>query len=160
MVKGSEYIVKGSVALIALRGKRGQGLYAKVSLGDIERVAKYSWTVNENGYASARINNKLVRMHRYVLDYYGELDVDHRNGDRLDQRRSNLRIVNRSTNLSNRKGTRGYYFDSTRGKYTVMFGKTSYGSYDSEEKAKLVVRLLRSGQSYEQIKYGFKYGKR
>lgn len=41
-------------------------------------------------------------MHRVILQAQSGQEVDHINGDKLDNRRSNLRFVTRSQNLQNR----------------------------------------------------------
>ena len=44
-----------------------------------------------------------LRMHRVVLQYEGPLDVDHINGDPLDNRRENLRVITRQENQRDRR---------------------------------------------------------
>ncbi len=44
-----------------------------------------------------------IRMHRAVLGYDGDQDVDHINQNSLDNRRENLRVVSRSVNVQNMK---------------------------------------------------------
>ena len=48
---------------------------------------------------------KKVFLHRVVLNYFGELEIDHINLNGLDNRKSNLRIVTRSENASNNRGS-------------------------------------------------------
>ena len=110
-----------------------RGLTATIDAQDFEKISKFKWCAKKSGsryYAVAyvrgggRSNNKQVAMHRLILDYYGPLDVDHINGNQLDNRKCNLRIVTRSQNNLNqkkvRKGTskyKGVYFDKRRKRY-------------------------------------------
>jgi hypothetical protein len=94
-------------------------------------------------------------MHRLVLGLpsYGELpvDVDHVNGDGLDNRRENLRLTTRSQNLANsasRGGTsifKGVSLNrhTRRWKAQISVGgpPRSLGEYDTEEEAALVYNL-------------------
>lgn len=57
------------------------------------------WCVND-GYA---FNGKLGRLHRYLLGAPQGVMVDHRNGDKLDNRRDNLRLCTNSQNQANRQ---------------------------------------------------------
>lgn len=79
----------------------------------------YEWYVQERGknvYVRARdIFGDTVYMHRLVLGIHGELEVDHKNGDTLDNRRSNLRIATVSQNRMNRKKFEGYYSSPYKG---------------------------------------------
>ena len=67
-------------------------------------------------------------MHRAIMQPAKGMDVDHINGNRLDNRRSNLRVVTRSQNLTNRKGAmpksktgiRGVCFDKARGQWVAQ----------------------------------------
>lgn len=80
----------------------GQGRYAKVDLVDYPELIKYSWHYKD-GYAITKINRKEVRMHRYVMNEKDpEIIIDHKNRDRLDNRRSNLRRYTLIQNANNR----------------------------------------------------------
>ena len=64
-------------------------------------MSQYTWFWMAKTYAGRRLNKKkLVFLHRFLL---GEPDskVDHRNLDKLDCRRSNLRIATDSGNVCN-----------------------------------------------------------
>lgn len=58
---------------------------------DFERLSKYKWQIN-HGYAKRGI--KCIRMHREIINAPKGIDVDHINGNTLDNRRHNLRLVN------------------------------------------------------------------
>lgn len=69
-------------------------------------------------YAAARIGGKdTVLMHRLILGAQPGEQVDHINGNPLDNRRANLRICTPSRNIQNRPGT---------GKNTVYRGVTAH----------------------------------
>ena len=60
-----------------------------------------SWSCSNGGYAVAKINNKICFMHRIIMGN-PKLSVDHINGDKLDNRKENLRIVTHAENTKNR----------------------------------------------------------
>lgn len=70
---------------------------------DMGKISKSTWCKNKAGYPVARANNKLIRLNRFVLDYTGDLVVDHINGDVSDNRKSNLRICTQKENSRNLK---------------------------------------------------------
>jgi hypothetical protein len=87
---------------VKLVGIRGAGCYALVSPADYPRVARHSWYYKE-GYAVAKINRREVRMHRFIL---GTMDpdvvVDHKDRNRLNNTRENLREFTLLQNANNR----------------------------------------------------------
>jgi HNH endonuclease len=70
---------------------------------DRERVAQHNWAIDSGGYTKGP---KSMRLHRFLLDVPSGMEVDHINGNKLDNRRKNLRIVTRRTNAQNQAPTR------------------------------------------------------
>lgn len=60
-------------------------------------------TGNTIFYAIIKINGKNIRLHRFImgLKYGDNREIDHINGDGLDNRRKNLRICTREDNMKN-----------------------------------------------------------
>lgn len=96
---------------IVLRGKYGFGKIALVDDEDYESLSIRKWWVNADGYAITRARrgrgSPMVLMHRLLLCPPANLQVDHINGNRLDNRRCNLRLCNTAQNNQNmRPGAR------------------------------------------------------
>ena len=74
---------------------------------DLERVNKHSWYLEKSkiyGYYRSRINGKLVRLHRFILNVTDpKIQVDHINGNTLDNRKCNLRLCSAKDNSKNMK---------------------------------------------------------
>lgn len=125
----------------------GNGKRAIVDRCDFEFLNEWNWYLGLEGYAQTHQNDRLVRMHRLLLNPPEHLECDHVNGDRLDNRKSNLRVCTRAQNGKNcRKFSR-----KTSSKYKgVSFRKASHrfiaylqndgkridlGYFDSEDNA-------------------------
>ena len=80
-----------------------QGAVAKVDEQDVGIVSRHSWSLSHGGYAHAGSQGKSLVMHRVLLNPPNNLQVDHINGDRLDNRRSNLRLATSVDNARNRR---------------------------------------------------------
>jgi hypothetical protein len=106
-------------------------------------------TVTDSGYLIISVDKKRYRAHRlawlYMTGRFPETDIDHINGNRLDNRFDNLREVTRSENLQNRNkpnassGIIGVY--RHRNKYTSRIGidktKSIYlGVFSTAEEAR------------------------
>jgi hypothetical protein len=87
---------------------------------DYATLARFKWTLDRDGYAQASPRRGVkLRLHRVVLGLSkGDgFEADHRNGDPLDNRRENLRVVTRRQNGQNvpaRRGHRGVGYDPSR----------------------------------------------
>ena len=79
-----------------------QGKFATVDDADYDWLARNKWSYDPKGYAMRRSANVTIYMHRVVLNASGPVVVDHVNGDGLDNRRENLRIVTAAQNNYNR----------------------------------------------------------
>lgn len=128
-----------SIPLIKNRG------FVKISPEDETNVKKYKWRLSTFGYAvsSSRINNKHVMMHRLILQVQKGIFVDHINGDKLDNRRSNLRVANNKQNIQNQKPKQGYVkgarFHKSSGRWWAFIRINKkliqIGAYATEEEA-------------------------
>jgi len=108
---------------------------------------------DESGYIQIRIDGRLCLGHRLAWAMqHGEWPqryIDHINGNKHDNRMSNLRLCSQSQNGANsgplknsRSGVRGVYWHKQEGKWHVQlcknYKKKSYGLYDSLEVAEKV----------------------
>lgn len=103
------------------------------------------------GYAVRQVKTRsgattLIYLHRQLLAAGPGEVVDHINNDRLDNRRSNLRLCTQSQNLANRPspratGYRGVYYEPRGGRWRAQIkvsNKNRYlGTYPTAEAAAL-----------------------
>lgn len=117
--------------------------YSLVDADDFKQLSKYKWHVNSNGYCTGFINGKNIRMHRYILNISNpKVMIDHANGDKLDNRKSNLRFCSakeNSRNVKKHKGIsryKGVFPDIKTGKWRVAIKENDkveyFGHYDDE----------------------------
>lgn len=127
------------------------GKSAIVDDEDYEWASKHKWQYDaHNGYAirGHRQNGKRTtrKMHREIMKADVGIEVDHINGDKLDNRKSNLRLCGRSSNMANMKlkinnqsGYKGVSWSSRGNKWQVHImvdNKSIYlGMYSDKEEA-------------------------
>lgn len=103
-----------------------QGKFAQVDDEDFERLNQYNWYFN-CGYAMRHLYDPItqkttkMRMHREIMKAPKGIDVDHINGNRLDNRRENLRLDPDRKNTQNQ----GLSKNSTSGYKGVSWSKAS-----------------------------------
>ncbi len=86
-----------------------RGLFATVDVADYEEIRKYKWSVLRMGvkvYAQTVIRGRHVLMHRFLMRPRRSYQVDHIDGNGLNNCRSNLRVCTPGQNQANR-GPRG-----------------------------------------------------
>lgn len=124
-----------------------KGLIAVVDDDVYSVISRYGWYAkkglrNKTYYASAWVDGRQVHMHRLIVGLGpGRIpQVDHVNGDGLDNRKVNLRVATASQNAMNRR-TNGVKGVSRRpnGRWQAdlkMNGRHHYlGVYDTPEEA-------------------------
>lgn len=101
----------GDTRRMPLRGsdRRTVVAWALVSTEDYGVLSAFRWYRSSEGYARRSEGGRKVYMHRELLGLQpGDgLFGDHINGDRLDNRRENLRVVTRAQQQQNVPGQRG-----------------------------------------------------
>ena len=116
-----------------------------VDAEDLPTLSKFSWYVTTKGYSATKVNGKLLYMHRMLMNPEN-LQVDHINHDKLDNRKFNLRIVtnqenqfNRPVNSNNTSGVTGVYWNKDCRKLVAQItidGRTiSGGLFQEKEEA-------------------------
>lgn len=125
---------------------------------DLDKYSKWKWTINNSGYLrrtltirkkGKKTKFKTLYLHRLIMNPPKNMEVDHVNGNKLDNRKGNLRIVTRSINLfngglckRNTSGVRGVYFNKHAKKWMVRVGGKYIGVYDKIEEAKQVYESI------------------
>ena len=104
------------ISLIAL----GHWRYAIVDTEDLRRLSRFRWCTSKKSkksskpliYAHRNDGDKIVYMHREVLSEVLLVDaskeIDHINGNSLDNRKTNLRVCTRRQNAQNLRKGKGY----------------------------------------------------
>jgi hypothetical protein len=104
------------------------------------------WRINDSGYFVCGGGNNKKRLHRLIMNEPEGFDIDHVNGNKLDNLRSNLRICSRQENNYNRgvrsdntTGFRGVWFDKRTGRFRCEIKKEgkkySLGTYKTAAEA-------------------------
>ena len=103
-----------------------QGKAALIDDEDFERVSKYKWTLSDVSrkkfYARRsdwnKGNQKTILMHRFIMNAPEGFEVDHIDGDGLNNQKHNLRLATSAENrwnsqkqLNNKTGFWGVGFD-------------------------------------------------
>ncbi len=110
--------------------KLTKGKFALVNDEDFEYLNRWRWYCHSHGYAVRKPKRVIIYMHRLILNIPKGMFTDHKNLNKLDNRRSNLRIANENQNhmncglrSNNKSGYKGvwWFFDkrSNWGKWAV-----------------------------------------
>lgn len=85
-----------------------QGLFTMIDDEDFELVSSFSWHFSSHGYAIRNHEGRKQRLHRMLLGLVlGDgIQVDHVNGDKLNNTRANLRVCTNAENMHNRGKTK------------------------------------------------------
>lgn len=161
----NKYVVEGDVVKIFFRKREG---YFLIDLDDLEKISHYTWYWNQNGYAeSISSKGEHIKAHHIVIGKPPKgLVTDHKNRNRLDNRKENLHHVTPRENALNKEKTALKLPDGSsllgiriyKGKRTTSYNvsihdsnnKTIHcGCFKSLEEA-----LKARDKAYEQLKTG------
>lgn len=131
-----QIIIDGDIAKVPLT----HGYTATIDVADVPLVSGWNWgaliKTRKDGavqavYAvrRARMGGKcrVIRMHRVLSGAIGDIEVDHIDGDGLNNRRANLRLATRSQNCCNKafagknsSGVKGVHLHRQTGKWAAQ----------------------------------------
>ena len=87
-----------------IQAKRKNEVFnVRIDEADFLVVSAISWFVTDRGYVRSSTGKPRVLLHRHLLSPADGVVVDHINGDKLDNRRCNLRLATHAENMRNRK---------------------------------------------------------
>lgn len=140
----NDFVICNDHAEIILLNKQCEEVgRALIDLDDVEKCKQYKWHTKAGQntlYVIATISEtSKIFLHRLVLGYCGNMDIDHINHKGLDNRKKNLKICSHSENLTNQHNYNNGVRKVLSGRYRatiVQNNKSLYiGTYNSEEEA-------------------------
>lgn len=149
----NKVVVSGDTATIRIKKRSGEIHEVLLDASDLDTLYQLglTWHITPNGYARADTAvggiRRKIYMHRTIAEPPEGIDVDHIDGNRLDNRRANLRLATRSENLqnqhrlisSNTSGFRGVSYDKQSEKWAAYYHlngiKVSVGFFFTKEDA-------------------------
>lgn len=141
---------------IELSGKLGAGLSFIVDDEDFVFLSRWKWSLNNKGYVRRNVTSKSGGVATYKNAFVHKLvasragvsgdEIDHRDGNKLNNVRRNLRPATRTDNCrnvglkkSNTSGFKGVCYDKSRGNYiaSIRHGgkKHTLGRFATAEEA-------------------------
>ena len=133
--KPNDYSFNGSVGYCHL----SNGDVVTFDTEDYDKIKEYRWSKSGKTHVQCSKWNgtKYVTLyiHRLIMDCPDGMVVDHINGDKLDNRKCNLRVCTQQENSwnarissRNKYGYKGVYFDARNNSYTarVNIGKKTH----------------------------------
>lgn len=148
------YEVDGDVLIVTTAS--GETILADAD--DYDIIRKHSWCVSATGYAVANVGGSVVKMHRYLLESIVlNQVVDHKNHNKLDNRKANLRICTPQQNSKNRGANFGNENVGIRlldtGKYNVRITNDrkdihvgNYGTLEEAREARIAAERKYHGE--------------
>lgn len=101
---------------------------------DYSRFSHYRLRLNAGGYATItnRCHGESILLHRQIISAPKGIMVDHKNQNRLDNRKENLRLCTRSQNMANHKvhvERSGVHWHGQNKKWQVRVGGAYQGTF-------------------------------
>lgn len=166
--KTNEIIQTKDYAIIKIKNNIKGELDCFIDIDDVDKIKDYYWNIridkrhpNCTYYVEThkRINKKSTRihLHRLILECSNGYVIDHINGNGLDNRKCNLRLVTQSQNALNRHHKKIYRisFDNTHKYWMVTLQNKCIGRYITKEKAIIranYIKQLIKNNEWEKLK--------
>ena len=123
-------------------------------LEDYDKIKDYYWSANTDGYMYSTCDDEYILMHRLIIDENNpEMQVDHFNRNKKDNRKENLRSLtpqhnnwNRGLQQNNESGVTGVRWNKEAQKWVAYIMCKHLGTFNSFEDA--VKARKRAEQKY------------
>lgn len=123
---------------------------------DLEKIKPYYFQKTFKGYVSTSyLTCGAILLHRLIMDAPKDLQVDHINHDKLDNRKSNLRLCTRCENQRNRKCL-GVWFRKDTKKWIAEIQNKKLGHFETKEEA-IACRKKAEIELYGEFRYKGSY---
>lgn len=114
-------------------GTTSRGDIYKIDIDDLERCQQHSWVKDTRGYFVSNIKHKVTPLHRFILCIKdSKVVTDHINGDKSDNRKTNLRMCSQNQNGKNVKTKKNNHWGITGVKKTPSGSWVAYITVDGK----------------------------
>lgn len=123
-------------AVVVALDKDGTPRHGLIDAQDQHLIGSYKWYIRRGGYVVRFVAGQTIFLHREVMRPAAGLMVDHINGDKLDNRRENLRVctnaqnsMNQRRSIGNTSGFKGVRRHAASGKWQAIIKKDGKARY-------------------------------
>ncbi len=121
----NHFVIRETVVV----GTTNQGDKFQFDLEDYNKVIKYSWWTDKDGYISTQHKGVNIKLHQLIMPTIDNLIVDHIDRNKLNYRKNNLRLVsikennfNKSLDKRNKSGVTGVFWSKRNSKWKAKIG--------------------------------------
>jgi hypothetical protein len=120
-------------------------IWKRPSGANKSKAGKPAGSIFRHGYRMVCLRKRFFMAHRVIWAIIKQEDpletqIDHINGNKLDNRIANLRKATNKQNACNQKAVKGYHFNKRRRKWIAGIGcnykNITIGYFDTEEQAR------------------------
>ena len=131
-----------------------------VDLDDFEKVRHIKWSSDPDGYIRNGTGAGYISIHRLIMGFPEDMQIDHWDMDKSNNRKSNLRIVNNQQNCMNKvlyshntSGHRGVVWNNKNNNWNAVIrhnGKSihigTFYTFEDAVKARLEAEIFYFGE--------------
>lgn len=153
----NEYVLYDDYAEIILKNEYGhERTRALIDLEDIETIKEIGWFLGANGYVTGyHKNKKNISLHKMITKTGSRELVDHIDGNKLNNKKSNLRTATHQQNCFNKKaiGVRKTKSNKYQAYITKDKKQINLGVYENIEDA---IKARKQGEKEYFKEYAYK----